>query len=69
MCRPTHWGFAKIFNLSLSQSLIPPYLKSDTIIPLKKKKLNDDLSWNADTTVLVKQAQQCLNLLIKQLGG
>lgn len=30
--------FTRIFNLSLAQAVIPPYLKSSTIIPVPKKK-------------------------------
>ncbi|KAL6479062.1 hypothetical protein MHYP_G00124950 [Metynnis hypsauchen] len=36
--------FTKIFNLSLSKSIIPPCLKSASIIPLPKKTSTSDLS-------------------------
>ncbi|KAI4905163.1 hypothetical protein NFI96_024919 [Prochilodus magdalenae] len=52
--------FTKIFNLSLSKSIIPPCLKSATIIPLPKKNTTSDYRPVALTPIIMK----CLERLV-----
>lgn len=57
--------FTKIFNLSLSKSIIPPCLKSATIIPLPKKPVISGLN-DYRPVALTPVIMKCFERLVQQ---
>ena len=55
--------FTKIFNISLSQAIIPPFLKSATIIPVPKKPVSEDLG-NYRPIALTPVIMKCFEKLV-----